>query len=71
MMSNDYLVVILVAVLLAYIFRKWILRLRKSLFFDDTIGIGLYTILGLQKRQRRLVNASIAFDGIVSAGFGG
>jgi uncharacterized membrane protein YeiH len=72
MMSNDYLVVILVAVLLAYIFRQRILRLRKSLFLFDTIGIGLYTILGLQKT----LNVGLSMPmcilmGIVSASFGG
>ena len=72
MMSNDYLIVILVAVVLAYIFKQRILRLRKSLFLFDTIGIGLYTILGLQKT----LNVGLSMPmcilmGIVSASFGG
>tara|TARA_B100001167_G_C16756507_1_gene299015 strand:- start:1078 stop:1491 length:414 start_codon:yes stop_codon:yes gene_type:complete len=33
----------------AIIFRKKLVYLRKSLFLFDTVGIGLYTVLGIEK----------------------
>lgn len=44
-----YLFIIILAVTVTYIFKKQVLRLRKTLFFFDTVGIGVFTILGLQK----------------------
>ena len=42
-------VVIILAVIVTYLFKKQVLNLRKTLFFFDTVGIGVFTILGLQK----------------------
>ncbi len=44
-----YLFIIILAVTVTYIFKKQVLKLRKTLFFFDTVGIGVFTILGLQK----------------------
>lgn len=44
-----YLFIIILAVLVTYLFKKQVLKLRKTLFFFDTVGIGVFTILGLQK----------------------
>lgn len=49
MQSMEYLIVILAAVILTFLFRKKIMRFRKTLFLFDTIGIGVFTIIGLQK----------------------
>ncbi len=72
-MQNDtYLIVILVGVFLAHIFKSRIQRLRKSMFLFDTIGIGLFTILGLQKTLGVGLSVPISvLMGIVSASFGG
>jgi uncharacterized membrane protein YeiH len=68
----NYLWTILLALFLAYLFRHKILKLRKSMFLFDTIGIGLATILGLEKTLSVGLTIPIALImGVVSAVFGG
>jgi len=68
----NYLIIIVAALPLCYFAKKYILRLRKSLFLFDTIGIGLFTILGLQKTLSIGLSPAIAvLMGVVSATFGG
>jgi len=72
MTDLNYLWTILAALLLSYLFKNGISKLRKSMFFFDTIGIGLFTILGLQKTLSVGLEPPIAIlMGIVSAVFGG
>jgi len=72
MTDLNYLWAIIAALLLSYLFKKRILKLRKSMFFFDTIGIGLFTILGVQKTLSVGLEPPIAIlMGIVSAVFGG
>ncbi|MDP5231771.1 MAG: trimeric intracellular cation channel family protein [Cellulophaga sp.] len=67
-----YLFTIIGSVLLAILFRNQLKYVRRSLFLFDTIGIGLYTMVGIQK--------GIAFGlapimciglGTITASFGG
>jgi len=44
-----HLLIIVITVLLAIIFVKQLKYIRKSLFLFDTIGIGLYTMVGIEK----------------------
>jgi len=72
MQDTNYLVVILASLPLTLYFRKYIVRLRKSMFFFDTIGIGLFTVLGLEKTLDLGLSPLVAlFMGMVSAVFGG
>ncbi|HKK75567.1 MAG TPA: trimeric intracellular cation channel family protein [Saprospiraceae bacterium] len=72
MQDTNYLIVILASLPLIFYFRKYILRLRKSLFLFDTIGIGLFTILGLEKTLEAGLSPLVALlMGMVSAVFGG
>ena len=72
MTDLNYLWTIIIALILSYLFKKRILKLRKSMFIFDTIGIGLFTILGLQKTLGVGLEPPIAIlMGIVSAVFGG
>jgi uncharacterized membrane protein YeiH len=72
MLSNDYLITVLFAVFLAHTFKNRIQKLRRSMFLFDTIGIGLFTILGLQKTlEIGLPLPMSVLMGIVSASFGG
>lgn len=72
MTDLNYLWTIIAALLLSYLFKNSIIKLRKSMFFFDTIGIGLFTILGLQKTISVGLELPIAIlMGIVSAVFGG
>ena len=49
MRNLTYVYVIFVATVLAVIFRKRLNHIRRSLFLFDTIGIALYTIVGVEK----------------------
>lgn len=72
MKDLNYLYTILLAVLLSYLFKERILKLRRGMFFFDTVGIGLFTILGLQKTLGVGLSIPIALlMGVVSAVFGG
>lgn len=72
MQDTNYLIVILASLPLIFYFRKYILRLRRSLFLFDTIGIGLFTILGLEKTLEAGLSPLVAvLMGMVSAVFGG
>ncbi len=67
-----YLLVILVAVLLCFLFRVHIQKLRKSMFFFDSLGIGLFSIMGTQIGLSFGISTPYAILlGIVSAVFGG
>ncbi len=72
MTDLNYLFIILAALPLCYLFKNYILKLRRSMFLFDTIGIGLFTILGLQKTLGVGLAPPIALlMGIISATFGG
>ncbi|SRX75825.1 hypothetical protein AEQU3_02822 [Aequorivita antarctica] len=49
MRDLTYVYVIFLATVLAVIFRKRLNHIRRSLFLFDTIGIALYTIVGVEK----------------------
>ena len=49
MRDLTYMYVIMGTSVFAIIFRKKLVYLRKSLFLFDTVGIGLYTVLGIEK----------------------
>ncbi len=72
MKDVNVLYIIGLALPVAYFFKQQILKLRKSMFLFDTIGIGLFTILGLQKTLSIGLSPLIALMmGVVSAVFGG
>lgn len=72
MKNLTYLYIIFAAIPVAYLFKNRILVLRKSLFAFDTIGIGLFTILGIQKTLEIGLSPIVAIlMGTVSAVFGG
>lgn len=72
-MQNIYYVyVIIVTTFLAVIFRKKLFYLRKSLFLFDTLGIGLYTVAGVEKGIAEGFSPIICIAlGTMSACFGG
>jgi uncharacterized membrane protein YeiH len=69
----NYLIVIIISVIIAVLCRRWWLgTLRRPLLIFDTIGIGIYTILGMQKALNAGVNNWAAMLlGVISALFGG
>ncbi|VXB05017.1 trimeric intracellular cation channel family protein [Maribacter litoralis] len=67
-----HLLVIVATVLLAIIFVKQLKYVRKSLFLFDTIGIGLYTMVGVEKGlAAELLPVMCIALGTITACFGG
>ncbi len=49
MLDLLYVYIIIIGFVLAIIFRKKLDKLRTSLFLFDTVGLGVFTIIGLEK----------------------
>ena len=72
MLSNLSVYLVIAAVAFAVLLYPQIGKLRRGMFLFDTIGIALYTILGLQKALAFGLSPLIAaMLGVVSATFGG
>lgn len=72
MMDQNYLLMIGCGILLGYLFSQQLQKLRKTMFLFDSIGIGLFTILGIEKTLLYGLTPVIAvMMGTVSAVFGG
>ncbi len=72
LLDVNYHIVIALAIVLSFFFLKQIMRLRRTLFLFDAIGIGLFTVLGLTKTLEMGLPATIAvIMGAISASFGG
>jgi len=70
--DGNYIIAIITGVLLTVYFRRYIKKIPRTLFLLDTVGVALYTILGVQKALAHDVNAIAAIIlGMVSAVFGG
>ncbi|GAB4146976.1 MAG: trimeric intracellular cation channel family protein [Bacteroidia bacterium] len=68
----NYMIAIGTGVTLSVVFSKALSYLRRTLFLFDTMGIALYTILGVQKSLAAGVNPIAAVVlGMFSAVFGG
>jgi len=68
----NYLMVIGLGILAGMFFRRVFERLRKTMFLFDSIGIGLFTILGIQKTLTLGLPPVVALImGTISAVFGG
>ena len=68
----NYIYIVLAALPISYFFRIRILKLRRSMFLFDTIGISVFTLLGLQKGLTFNLHPIIALImGMISAVFGG
>ncbi|WP_282124374.1 trimeric intracellular cation channel family protein [Algibacter mikhailovii] len=72
MKDMTYTYVVLVAAFFAIVFRRKINYLRTSLFLFDTIGIGLYTVVGIEKGIIAGLHPVICIAlGTITATFGG
>lgn len=70
--DTNYPIAIIIAVPFTYIFRKYIVNLKRTFFIFDTIGIALFTISGMQKALDLHLNPALAIVmGMVSAVVGG
>lgn len=72
MENLTYTYVIIIAAVLTVVFKSKIDYLRRSLFLFDTIGIGLYTVVGVEKGINAGLSPVICIAlGTISACFGG
>ncbi|MFS4416803.1 trimeric intracellular cation channel family protein [Maribacter sp. 2307ULW6-5] len=72
MLTPLYIVTIAITVLVAIVFVRHLSRFRKSLFLFDTIGIGLYTMVGVEKGlEAGLLPIMCIALGTMTASFGG
>ena len=72
MNNMNYVYAILAGVIIAILFRKKLKYLSKSLFLFDTIGLGLYTIVGTEIGITANFHPIICIAlGTMSASFGG
>ncbi len=70
--DRNYFIVIFIGYLIAYIFQNKVVRFKRSMFLFDTIGIGLFTILGIQIALQYKLNVEVCLImGVISACFGG
>ncbi|PQB07006.1 hypothetical protein BST83_07470 [Polaribacter filamentus] len=68
----DYLYTIFIAVVFTFLFKSKIAHLSKTMFLFDTIGISVFTLLGLEKGLSFNLHPIIAIImGVISAVFGG
>lgn len=72
MRDLTYVTTIFITVILGIIFVNQLKYLRRSLFLFDTIGIGLYTLIGIEKGlQAELSPVMCIALGTMTASFGG
>jgi len=72
MKDMTFTYVIITSAIFAIIFRSKINYLRTSLFLFDTIGIGLYTVVGIEKGLNAGLHPIICIAlGTITASFGG
>jgi len=70
--SLDYFYIITIGVIITTIFKKYILVLRSTLFLFDSIGIGVFTVIGINKALLFDINPPIAIlMGMITAVAGG
>ena len=68
----NYVYTIFIAVLITFLFKSKILPLSKTMFLFDTIGISVFTLLGLQKGLSLELHSLVSIImGMISAVFGG
>ncbi len=72
MLNMQLVYTILICVLVSFLFRKHLLKLTKTLFLFDAIGIGLYTVVGLEMGLAAGLHPVICITlGCITACFGG
>lgn len=71
-LSTEYIYLVLAGALFALMFKKINRQIRKTIFLFDSIGISIFTILGVQKALSldAPVEVAIMF-GVMTATFGG
>ncbi len=70
--SIDYFYVIIAGIIITVLFQKTIIKLRTTIFLFDTIGIGIFLMIGLEKALNMGIPVPISvIMGLSSAVVGG
>ncbi|QHL86517.1 trimeric intracellular cation channel family protein [Nibribacter ruber] len=70
--DEKLLITVFVSVVVTLLFRSKVEKYRKTMFLFDSVGIAMFTVLGIEKALRMGVPPTIALVmGVVSAVFGG
>lgn len=72
MLKPIYLLIVLSGAIFAYLFRRTLEKLRRTLFVFDAMGLAVFTILGMEKALALGLSPAISIImGVLSAVFGG
>ncbi|TXI84389.1 MAG: trimeric intracellular cation channel family protein [Crocinitomicaceae bacterium] len=72
MESSSLIFTALSGAVIGIIFKQQLIHLKRTFFIFDTIGLGLFTILGIQKGlEFQQIPVTSLFLGLISATFGG
>lgn len=70
--SSSYIWVILVSLIIAVLFRRYLAKIRRTLFLFDTIGISVFTVIGVEKALSLSLSPVVAvLMGMTTAVVGG
>ncbi len=72
MVDSQYIVIITIGFLLSLLFNRYLERLRVSMFLFDTIGLGVFTLIGIEKGLAYDLSPVVCVIlGTITATFGG
>jgi uncharacterized membrane protein YeiH len=72
MQDISYVYCVTITFVFTIIFRKYLDKLRKSMLFFDTLGLGIFTLIGLQRGMSLDLHPAICIAlGTMTATFGG
>ncbi len=72
MLSYEYVYIIIIATIVAMLFRRKLAYFRKTMFLFDAIGLGIFTIVGVELGAKANLHPIISvLLGTLSASFGG
>ncbi|MFT4204541.1 MAG: TRIC cation channel family protein [Chitinophagaceae bacterium] len=70
--DNISMVLVLSGTLSVFLFKRRVIRYKKMIFFMDAIGLGLYTVVGIEAALDNNINPAYAvLMGVVTSTFGG
>lgn len=72
MLDLKYIAIIFIGFILSIVFNNYLEKLRISLFLFDTIGLGVFTLIGIEKGMEHQLHPIICIIlGTLTATFGG
>ena len=70
--DNIAMILVLISTLITFLFKRDFRQFRKIVFFTDAAGIGLFTVVGIEKSLQSGINdVNAVLMGMITATFGG